>query len=41
VGLIKESERRYAFVSKGIGTFFIPVRLHCPPDIGVIQLKSA
>jgi len=40
-GLIKETERRSTFVSKGVGTFFIPIRLNCAPDIGIIQLKKA
>jgi len=39
-GLIREGQRRYTFVTKGVGTFFIPVRLNCPPDFGLIRLKA-
>jgi predicted MPP superfamily phosphohydrolase len=39
-GLIKESEHRWTFITKGVGTFFAPVRLFCPPDIGVLRLRK-
>ena len=39
-GLIKESEHRWTFITKGVGTFFVPVRLFCPPDIGVLRLRK-
>jgi predicted MPP superfamily phosphohydrolase len=29
-GLIKETERRWTFITKGIGTFFVPIRIACP-----------
>jgi predicted MPP superfamily phosphohydrolase len=35
--------RRHAttlFVSRGIGTVFVPVRLNCPPEVAVLTLKS-
>jgi predicted MPP superfamily phosphohydrolase len=38
-GLIKETERRWTFITKGVGTFFIPVRLACAPDIGILRLR--
>ncbi len=40
-GLIRESQKRYTFITKGVGTFFIPVRLNCPPDIGLIRFNAA
>jgi predicted MPP superfamily phosphohydrolase len=30
-----------AFVSRGIGTVFLPIRLSCPPEVAVLTLKSA
>ena len=39
-GLIKETERRWTFITKGVGTFFVPIRLACPPDIGILRLKG-
>jgi len=40
-GLIRETEHRYTFITKGVGTFFVPVRLACPPDIGILRLTRA
>jgi len=40
VGLIRESEKRCTFISKGVGTFFVPIRINCPPDIGIVRLKG-
>lgn len=40
-GLLRETERRWTFITKGIGTFFIPIRLACPPDIGILRLRKA
>ena len=40
-GLIKETEHRWTFITKGVGTFLVPVRLACPPDVGIIRLKRA
>lgn len=40
-GLIKESESRWTYITKGVGTFFLPVRLACPPDVSVIRLRRA
>lgn len=28
------------FVSRGVGTVYVPYRLNCPPDVSVITLKS-
>lgn len=38
-GLIKETERRWTFITKGIGTFFVPIRLACPPDVAILRLR--
>ncbi len=40
-GLIRETERRWTFITKGVGTFFLPVRIACPPDIGILRLRIA
>jgi predicted MPP superfamily phosphohydrolase len=29
------------FVSRGVGTVYVPYRLNCPPDVAVITLRSA
>lgn len=28
------------FVSRGIGTVYVPVRINCPPEVGIITLKA-
>jgi len=40
-GLIRESESRWTYITKGVGTFFLPVRLACPPDVSIIRLRRA
>jgi hypothetical protein len=34
-------ENTAIFVSRGVGTVYVPYRLNCPPDVSVITLKSA
>jgi predicted MPP superfamily phosphohydrolase len=29
------------FVSRGVGTVYVPYRLNCPPDVAILTLKSA
>jgi predicted MPP superfamily phosphohydrolase len=29
------------FVSRGVGTVYIPVRYHCPPEVAMVTLRSA
>jgi len=29
------------FVSKGVGTVYVPVRINCPPDVAVLTLRPA
>ncbi len=40
-GLIRETDFRWTFITKGVGTFLLPVRLACPPDIGILRLRRA
>jgi len=40
-GLIRETDLRCTFITKGVGTFFVPVRFACPPDIGILRLRKA
>ena len=28
------------FVSRGVGTIYVPYRLNCPPDVSILTLKS-
>jgi predicted MPP superfamily phosphohydrolase len=28
------------FVSRGVGTVYVPVRINCPPDVAVLTLRS-
>lgn len=37
-GLIKETINRSTFVTKGIGTTVIPIRIACPADIAILHL---
>ena len=32
--------RTTIFVSKGVGTVFVPVRINCPPEVAVLTLQS-
>jgi len=34
-------ENTSIFVSRGIGTVYLPVRVNCPPDVAVLTLRSA
>ena len=29
------------FVSRGLGTVYVPVRVNCPPEVAVLTLRSA
>ncbi len=37
-GLIRDKERQ-TYVSRGLGLFFVPVRLNCPPDVSLLVLS--
>lgn len=34
-------ENTSLFVSKGVGTVYVPVRINCPPDVAVLTLRTA
>ena len=34
-------ENTALFVSKGVGTVYVPVRINCPPDVAVLTLRPA
>lgn len=34
-----KKERTSAFVSRGVGTVYIPIRLNCPPEVAVLTLE--
>jgi uncharacterized protein len=40
-GLIQENDARWTFITKGVGTYLLPVRWNCPPDIGILTLRAA
>jgi predicted MPP superfamily phosphohydrolase len=29
------------FVSRGVGTVYVPVRINCPPEVALITLRGA
>ena len=29
------------FVSRGVGTVYVPVRYHCPPEVALVTLRAA
>lgn len=33
------SERTTAFVSRGVGTVYVPIRLNCPPEVALLTLE--
>src|SRR5262249_18109737 len=39
-GLLRR-ERTTMFVSRGVGTIYVPVRIGCPPEVAVLTLRSA
>ena len=32
-------ENTTIFVSRGVGTVYVPVRLNCPPEVAILTLK--
>lgn len=34
-------ENTSLFVSRGVGTVYVPIRINCPPDVAVLTLRSA
>jgi predicted MPP superfamily phosphohydrolase len=39
-GLVRR-ERTTMFVSRGVGTIYVPVRLNCPPEVALLTLRRA
>jgi predicted MPP superfamily phosphohydrolase len=38
---IAQREKTTIFVSRGIGTIYVPVRVNCPPEVAVLTLQPA
>lgn len=38
---IGRKERTTVFVSRGLGTIYVPVRVNCPPEVALLTLSSA
>src|SRR5437762_31103 len=36
---IASRENTWMFVSRGVGTVYVPVRINCPPEIAIVTLK--
>jgi predicted MPP superfamily phosphohydrolase len=39
-GLVRR-ERTTMFVSRGVGTIYVPVRVNCPPEVALLTLQPA
>jgi predicted MPP superfamily phosphohydrolase len=39
-GLVRDGNRQ-TYVSRGLGLFFVPIRLNCSPDVSVLTLSQA
>jgi hypothetical protein len=35
-----QRENTTIFVSRGVGTVYVPYRLNCPPDVAILTLKG-
>jgi predicted MPP superfamily phosphohydrolase len=38
---IGHRDRTTMFVSRGVGTVYVPIRINCPPEVAVLTLRSA
>jgi predicted MPP superfamily phosphohydrolase len=38
-GLVRD-QKRQTYVSRGLGLFFIPVRINCPPEVSLLALEK-
>jgi hypothetical protein len=38
---IGRRERTTMFVSRGVGTVYVPVRINCPPEVALLTLQPA
>ena len=34
-------DRTTMFVSRGVGTVYVPIRINCPPEVAVLTLQPA
>jgi predicted MPP superfamily phosphohydrolase len=32
-------ENTWIYVSRGVGTVYVPVRINCPPEVAIVTLK--
>jgi uncharacterized protein len=39
-GLVEDGSRQ-TYISRGLGLFFVPIRLNCPPDVSLLTLSKA
>ena len=39
-GLVEDGARQ-TYISRGLGLFFVPIRLNCPPDVSLLTLSKA
>ena len=38
-GLVRDGDR-LTYISRGLGLFFVPLRLNCPPEVTILTLRS-
>lgn len=38
---VAERDNTALFVSRGVGTVYVPIRINCPPDVAVLTLRAA
>jgi predicted MPP superfamily phosphohydrolase len=38
---IGRRDRTTLFVSRGVGTIYLPVRINCPPEVAILTLEPA
>ena len=38
---IGRRDRSTLFVSRGVGTIYVPVRINCPPEVALLTLQPA
>ena len=38
-GLVRDGDRQ-TYISKGLGLFFVPIRLNCPADVSMLTLTQ-
>ena len=36
---IGRRDRTTMFVSRGVGTIYVPVRINCPPEVAILTLQ--